>query len=108
MSAEEQKVKHSKRMLKEKNAIEKQKKIALQHGAKLTDVQKESHRYAKHHAMDCGNPECGICGNPRHLHKDGLTIQEKRAQQEMDVARTRHGNGTIVNEIDEYLKIRNG
>lgn len=80
MSNEEQKVKHSKRMLKEKNAIEKQKKIALQHGAKLTDVQKESHRYAKHHAMDCGNPECALCGNPRHIHKE-TTKQEQSFKQ---------------------------
>ena len=91
-------------MLKDENAVKKQTKIAKSHGV---DV-KEPHKFAKHHAMDCGNPECGLCGNPRHLQKDSLTIQEKREQQDMDAVRIRHGNGTAVDEINEYLNIRNG
>lgn len=79
MSDQEQKEKHSKRLLKEMNAIKRQQRIAKAHGA--PDYQYEGHRYAKHHAMDCGNPECGLCGNPRHLHKDGQTIQEKSFKQ---------------------------
>jgi hypothetical protein len=31
--------------------------------------------------MDCGNPECYMCGNPRKTHKDKLTVQEKSFKQ---------------------------
>jgi len=77
MSTEEDKIKHSKRLLKDENAIKKQTKIANRHGI---DV-KEPHKFAKHHAMDCGNPECYLCGNPRKTHKDPLTVQEKSFKQ---------------------------
>jgi hypothetical protein len=79
MSNEEQKFKHSKRILKDNNAIQKQTKIAKSHGMEV----KEPHMFAKHHVMDCGNPDCGLCGNPRHshVHKDTLTKQEKSFNQ---------------------------
>ena len=77
MSTEEDKIKRSKRLLKDENAIKKQTKIAKRHGI---DV-KEPHKFAKHHAMDCGNPECYLCGNPRKTHKDPLTVQEKSFKQ---------------------------
>jgi hypothetical protein len=77
MSTEEDKIKHSKRLLKDENAIKKQTKIAKHHGI---DV-KEPHKFVKHHAMDCGNPECYLCGNPRKTHKDPLTVQEKSFKQ---------------------------
>jgi hypothetical protein len=70
MSTEEDKFKHSKRLQKEENAVKKQTKIAKAHG--LTDKDKaikEPHRLAKHHAMDCGQPGCVMCGNPRKTHK---------------------------------------
>jgi hypothetical protein len=46
-------------------------------------VIEEPHRLAKHHAMDCGVPNCPMCSNPRHnkATKDHLTIQEKRNNQ---------------------------
>ena len=72
MSKEEDKIKHSKRLHKEKSAVAKQVKIAKSHGL---DV-KESHKFAKHHAMDCGNPECALCGNPRYTHNE-TTKQEQ-------------------------------
>ena len=75
MSNQEHKDKHSKRLQKETNAIRKQMKIAKSHG--IPANQYEGHRYAKHHAMDCGNPDCHMCGNPRHIMKDSATIQEK-------------------------------
>jgi hypothetical protein len=81
-------------MLKDENAVKKQTKIAKSHGV---DV-REPHKFAKHHAMDCGNPECGLCGNPRHLHKDGLTIQEKRAHQDLEMVRDRHSNGIVTGD----------
>jgi hypothetical protein len=36
---------------------------------------------SKHHAMDCGQPGCILCGNPRKLFKE-KTIQEKSFYQE--------------------------
>jgi len=77
MSTEQDKVKHSARLYQDEVHIKKQVKIAKEKGM---DV-KEPHKFAKHHAMDCGNPECYMCGNPRKTHKDRLTVQEKRLFQ---------------------------
>ena len=76
MSHEEDKFKHSARLHKEESAIKKQQKIALQHGVDRKDVEREPHRFAKHHAMDCGNPECHMCASPRKITGD-VTKQEK-------------------------------
>jgi hypothetical protein len=85
MGTESDKVRVSKRRLKDENAIRKQVKIAK--------VVKEPHRLAKHHVMDCGNPGCYICGNPRKTHKDKLTMQEKRFIQDVDHQSNKHSNG---------------
>jgi hypothetical protein len=53
--------------------IKKQVKIAKAAGVHVD----EPHKFAKHHAMDCGNPKCPVCSNPRKLYKE-LSIQEKR------------------------------
>jgi hypothetical protein len=99
MSKEEDKFKHSKRLLKDENAIAKQVKIAKEHGLTEKDKTiKEPHRLAKHHAMDCGNPDCYLCGNPRKTHKDKLTAQEKRLFQDLDSVRDTHSNGLKNNE----------
>ena len=79
MSDQDQKEKHSKRLQREMNAIKRQQRIAKAYGA--PDHPYEAHRLAKHHAMDCGNPECGLCGNPRHLFKHGKTLQEYSFEQ---------------------------
>jgi hypothetical protein len=75
--------KKNKRIQRDENAIKKQVKIAKQHNsfADENKMLKEPHRLAKHHAMDCGNPECYLCGNPRKTHKDKLTQQEKSFDQ---------------------------
>jgi hypothetical protein len=94
MSKEEDKFKKSKRLLKDENAVAKQVKIAKAHGLTNKDkAVKEPHRLAKHHAMDCGNPQCPVCGNPRRSHKDTLTAQEKRLFQDVDNTTDRHSNG---------------
>ena len=54
MSDQEQKDKRSKRLQNEQNVIKKQSKIALQHGADRLDVEREPHRFAKHHAIQQG------------------------------------------------------
>jgi hypothetical protein len=82
MSNEFTKQKRSTRIHDEETKIKKQVKIAKAHG--LTDKDKavkEPHRMSKHHAMDCGQPGCILCGNPRKLFKE-KTIQEKSFYQE--------------------------
>ncbi len=73
MSHEDAKIKHSKRLHDEETHIKKQVKIAKAYGVPLT----EPHRLAKHHVMDCGNPKCVMCGNPRKVFGE-KTIQEKK------------------------------
>jgi hypothetical protein len=79
MSHEEEKVKHSKRILKTDNAVKKQVKIAKEFGIEV----KEPHKFAKLHAMNCGNPKCFMCSNPRKIFNE-KTIQEKRLEQNID------------------------
>jgi hypothetical protein len=80
MSNPEDKEKRSKRLHQEESAIKKQSKIALQHGADRLEIEREPHRFAKHHAMDCGNPECAMCSSPRKVTGE-RTKQEKSFDQ---------------------------
>ena len=93
---------NSRRRHKDETAIKKQSKIAKQHRVADYDSKtaKQPHRFNKHHAMDCGNPKCGLCGNPRHLHKDSLTAQEKRLFQDTEKITDRHSNGLKNDEED--------
>jgi hypothetical protein len=85
MSKEEDKIKHGNRIHRAWVAIKKQLRIAKSHGLTQNDrMVAEPHRLAKHHVMDCGNPDCYLCGNPRKTHKDKLTIQEKRNNHKGD------------------------
>lgn len=77
MSNEVTKEKRSKRIHDKETAISKQVKIAKSKGI---DV-KEPHKLAKHHALDCGQPGCMLCGNPRKIFKE-KTIQEKSFLQD--------------------------
>ena len=76
------------RLLKDDNAVKKQAKIAKDFGLDI----KEPHKFAKHHAMNCGNPRCVMCANPRKTFKE-LTHQEKRMFQDLDSENDRHSNG---------------
>ena len=101
MSTEADKFNHSKRLQQSENAVKKQVKIAKAHG--LTDKDKaikEPHRLEKHHAMDCGQPGCMLCGNPRKLWHE-LTAQEKRMFQETEILRMRHSNGITPEDTNE-------
>jgi hypothetical protein len=99
MSDLDTKVKKSKRLLKTNAAIEKQIKIAKAHGLTNKDKAiKEPHRLVKHHVMDCGNPDCYLCGNPRKTHKDKLTAQEKRMFQDTEKVTDKHSNGLTPTE----------
>jgi hypothetical protein len=100
MSNELAKFLNSRRRFKDETAIKKQVKIAKAHGLSSKDKAiKEPHRLAKHHAMDCGQPGCAMCGNPRHIHKDKLTAQEKRLYQDVEKVTDKHSNGLPL--IDE-------
>jgi hypothetical protein len=76
MSDEYSKAKKAKRIQADERAIQRQVRIAKSAGV----VVEEPHKYAKHHALDCGNPGCCLCGNPRKVFKE-KTIQEKRFDQ---------------------------
>ena len=88
MSKEQDKIKHSKRLQKDENAVKKQTKIAKEFGIPV----EEPHKFVKHHAMNCGNPKCVMCGNPRKTFKE-LTQQEKRLFQDADTPNDKHSNG---------------
>lgn len=44
-------------------------------------------KFAKRHALNCGRPQCGMCGNPRRnrFHRgkrqETLTLQERRHEE---------------------------
>jgi hypothetical protein len=76
MSNEVEKEKRGKRILGNEHAIRKQVKIAKAYGMTI----EEAHRYVKHHALNCGDPKCIMCSNPRKTFKE-KTIQEKRFYQ---------------------------
>lgn len=41
-------------------------------------------RLKKQHAMDCGQPQCKMCGNPRKAgHKHPETLQELRSRDRL-------------------------
>ena len=97
MSKEEDKFKHSKRLLKDENAVKKQSKIAKAYGVPVS----EPHKFAKRHAMNCGNPNCVMCGNPRKTFNE-LTTQEQRLFQDVETHRDKRSNGTLPpTEIDD-------
>lgn len=100
MSNEQDKFKNSRRRHQDENAINKQVKIAKSHNTFNDANIKQPHRLVKHHAMDCGNPECYICGNPRKTHKDRLTMQEKRMFQDLDQENDKRSNGKRNNQDD--------
>ena len=76
MSKEEDKVKHSRRLLQKESHIKRQVKIAKAYNIPVD----EPHTLAKHSALTCGNPDCVMCANPRKVFKE-KTIQEKRFDQ---------------------------
>lgn len=88
MSNPVDKIKNSRRRLKDDNAVAKQVKIAKAYKVPV----EEPHKLAKHHALNCGNPKCHMCGNPRKIFKEPTT-QERRLFQDTDTIRDKHSNG---------------
>lgn len=103
MSNDTAKFINSRRRHKTDVAIARQIKIAKSHGTYNQANIKQPHRLAKHHAMDCGNPQCYLCGNPRKTHgKDKLTAQEKRMFQDVEKVTDKHSNG-LSKDADDIL-----
>jgi hypothetical protein len=101
MSNETAKYLNSRRRHKNDVAIARQVKIAKAHGLTHKDKAiKEPHRLAKHHAMDCGQPGCMLCGNPRKTFKE-RTAQEKRMYQDVEKTTDKHSNGLLTPDTDE-------
>ena len=98
MSNETAKYLNSRRRHKNDVAIARQIRIAKSHGLGFHDKAiKEPHRMAKHHAMDCGQPGCMLCGNPRKIFKE-RTAQEKRMYQDVEKVTDKHSNGLKPSE----------
>lgn len=68
------KAKKAKRLQRTANVIKKQLRIAKSLG--VTHSHNQPHRYAKRHALDCGNPECLVCHSEKVFGKP--TLQEQK------------------------------
>ena len=73
---EETKIKHSTRLLQKEKYVAKQLKIAKVYNIPV----KDKHRLQDHAAVNCGNPDCLLCSNPRKVWGK-KTIQEKKFDQ---------------------------
>lgn len=70
-------MKRANRRAKTLRAIKKQLRIAKLHGLASAVAGK----FRKRHAMDCGNPRCYICGNPRKIWKM-IPIKEQTTKED--------------------------
>ena len=104
MSHTDDKFNHSRRLHLDQAAIKKQVDIARASlGPDHKNVTTETNRLNKRHAMDCGKPQCGLCGNPRHIRKgqDGsYTVQERRAMQDLEAVTNKRSNGDLTTGRD--------
>lgn len=74
MTMSDDRSKRATRLQRTANAIKKQLRIAKAFG--MNHILKQPHRLAKHHALDCGNPECLVCHSEKVFHKP--TLQERK------------------------------
>ena len=65
------------RLRNTENKIQRQVVIAKQHKVPVTNA----HRYHKQSLMNCGNPKCFMCMNPRKVWKQ-KTISERKFLQD--------------------------
>lgn len=99
MSKIEDREKRFKRLQRDKNAVKKQLRIVKTVGGHAR-YEREPHRLEKHHAMNCGDPNCVMCANPRKMF--GLkTFQEIKLEQDLEVIRDTHSNGLLIGESNE-------
>lgn len=79
MSDENTRNKRSKRIKRDHRSIKKQLKIAKAYSIDVED--KDIHRLAKIKLLNCGDPHCWLCANPRKINKgktiNTLTLKER-------------------------------
>ena len=63
------------RLQRTANAIKKQIRIA-KNAWNSEHLLKQPHRFAKHHALDCGNSECLVCHSEKVFRRP--TLQERK------------------------------
>ena len=82
MSDQETKEKHSRRLHDDETHVKKRVRILKEKHAFLADrkVVKQPHRLHKFTGMNCGNPHCVMCMNPRKGW-DEKTVQEQSFEQ---------------------------
>lgn len=100
MSTPAEKARNATRRFRDENAVKRQTKIAKSHGFTDQSTLREPHRFHKHHAVNCGNPSCFMCANPRKIFKE-KTIQEQRFYQDPDMPNDKHSNGLIIKPDQE-------
>ena len=71
-----EKLKHSKRIHQKHNYVDKQLRIAKANHFEV----REPHRFQKKSAVNCGDPKCLYCMNPRKSFNE-KTMQEKSFDQ---------------------------
>lgn len=82
MSDQETRVKHSRRLYDDEVHIKKRTNTLKELHSSLDDrTKKQPHRLHKVTGMNCGNPKCVMCMNPRKAWKD-MTVQEQSFYQE--------------------------
>lgn len=69
------KTKKATRLQRTANAIKKQIRIA-KNSWNSGNLLKQPHRFAKSHALDCGNPKCQVCHSEKVFGKP--TLQERK------------------------------
>lgn len=67
--------KKAKRLQRTANAIKKQIRIA-KNAWNAEHLLKQPHRFAKRHALDCGNPACLVCHSDKVFRKPSLQEQK--------------------------------
>lgn len=82
MSDQETKDKHSRRLHDDETHVKKRVRLLKEKNAYFPkhQVQKQPHRLHKVSGMNCGNPHCIMCMNPRKGWKE-KTMQEQSFQQ---------------------------
>lgn len=83
MSDQEAKDKHSKRLHDDETHIKKRARIIKEKSAYFPShiTEKQPHRLHKRSGMNCGNPNCVMCMNPRKAFGE-QTIQEQKFYQD--------------------------
>ena len=81
MSNQVERNKHSKRLAKKFNKLQRKMGIARVYG--WNHVLNNPHKYSKTSMFNCGNSGCFMCGNPRKIFKE-RTMQEKRLDLRKD------------------------